>query len=221
MVRRQVPSSLRAPNERTPNRKPVMDHDGVIKNVVEYLGNKPEWRIAETEMILPPMPKEEDFGRTKYGIERRADVMSWNPGGQEFIIFECKASWSDFFRDHKFVDYKKWCNLFSFAVPEELATAARLRMEESPDLYEGVGLLVIPNDFGNRRMIRKPVRRDWDKGEYEKMTERWAMSCHNRLIGTRLEIAQLKFEIKSLRVDIKHAGRYGLHDVYPTTERQS
>ena len=223
MVRRQVPSSLKAPEERTPNRQPVMDHNGVIKNVVDYLGNKPEWRIAETEMILPPMPKEDGFGRTIRGVERRADVMSWNPRDQEFIIFECKASWSDFHRDRKFMDYQKWCNMFAFAVPEELATAVRLRMEDVPGWYEGVGLLIIPNDFGNRRMVRKPVRREWDKGEYEKMIERWAMSCHNRLVDTRFEITQLKHEAKSLRIDIKYAGRvcYGLHHDSPTTERQS
>lgn len=210
-----------APNERTPNRKPVMDHDGVIKNVVEYLGNKPEWRIAETEMVLPPMPAE-DNSRPINGVERRADVMAWNPRDKEFCIFECKASWQDFFRDRKFFDYQKWCNLFAFAVPEELAIAARLRMEDVPGWYEGVGLLIIPNDFGNRRMVRKPVRRKWDKGEYQKVVERWAMSCQNRLIGTRVEIAQLKYEAKNLRSDLKQAGRsgYGLHHD-PTTKRST
>ncbi len=193
---RQTFANLMAPNERTPNRKPVMDHDGVAKNVVEYLGNKPEWRIAETEMVLPPMPKKNDFGRTIRGIERRADVMAWNPRDQEFYIFECKANWRDFFNDRKFFDYQKWCNLFAFAVPEELATAVRLRMEDVPGWYEGVGLLVIPNNFGHRRMVRKPVRRKWDEDEYQKMVERWAMSCQNRLIGTRLEIAQLQYQWK-------------------------
>lgn len=188
-------NSLMAPNERTPNRKPVMDHDGVERNVVEYLGNKPEWRIAETEMVLPPMPAE-DNGRPISGVERRADVMAWNPRDQEFIIFECKANWRDFSNDRKFVDYKKWCNLFAFAVPEELAVAARLRMEDG-SAYEGVGLLVIPNDFGHRRMVRKPVRREWEEGEYEKVVERWAMSCQNRLIGTRLEIARLQYQWKT------------------------
>ena len=211
-------SSLMAPNERTPNRKPVMDHDGVIKSVVEYLGNKPEWRIAETEMVLPPMPKEKDFGRTKCGIERRADVMAWNPGSEEFIIFECKASWSDFFKDRKFMDYKKWCNLFAFAVPEELAVAARLRMEDVPGWYEGVGLLVIPNDFGHRRMVRKPVRREWDEDDYQKVVTRWAMSCQNRLIGTRMEIARLAYEVKNLSIDLKQAGKpcYRLHHDVPS-----
>ncbi len=189
-------SSLMAPNERVPKRKPVMDHDSVERNVVEYLGNKPEWRIAETEMVLPPMPKENDFGRTVRGVERRADVMAWNPRDSEFIIFECKANWRDFFNDHKFIDYKKWCNLFAFAVPEELAVAVRLRMEDV-GAYEGVGLLVIPNGFGQRRMVRKPVRRDWEEGEYHKMIERWAMSCQNRLIGTRIEIARLQYQWKS------------------------
>lgn len=203
--------SLMAPNERVPRRKPVMDHNGVVKNVVEYLGNKAEWRIAETEMCLPPMPKKNDLGRTIQGVERRADVMAWNPGGKEFCIFECKASWSDFFRDRKFFDYQKWCNLFAFAVPEELAAAARLRMEYVPGWYEGVGLLVIPNDYGNRRMVRKPVRREWDEGEYEQMVVRWAMSCQNRLIGTRMEIARLEYETKNLRSDLRQAGppRYG------------
>ncbi len=190
-------ASLMASNERTPNRKPVMDHDGVAKNVVEYLGNKPEWRIAETEMVLPPMPKKNDFGRTIRGVERRADVMAWNPRDQEFYIFECKANWRDFFNDRKFFDYRKWCNLFAFAVPEELAVAVRLRMEDVPGWYEGVGLLVIPNDFGHRRMVRKPVRREWDEGEYQKVVERWAMSCQNRLIGTRLEIARLQYQWKT------------------------
>ncbi len=188
-------ANLMADNERTPKRKPVMDHDGVTKNVVEYLGNKPEWRIAETEMVLPPMPKDDDFGRTSRGVERRADVMAWNPRDREFYIFECKANWGDFFRDHKFIDYKKWCNLFAFAVPEELAVAVRLRMEDVGG-YKGVGLLVIPNDSGRRRMVRKPVRRKWDKGEYQKVVERWAMSCQNRLIGTRLEIARLEYQWK-------------------------
>ena len=206
-----------APNERTPSRKPVMDHDGVIKSVVEYLDNKPEWRIAETEMVLPPMPKENDFGRTKCGIERRADVMAWNPGSEEFIIFECKASWSDFFKDRKFMDYKKWCNLFAFAVPEELAVATRLRMEDVPGWYEGVGLLVIPNDFGHRRMVRKPVRRKWDEDDYQKVVTRWAMSCQNRLIGTRMEIAHLAYEVKNLSSDLKQAGKpcYRLHHDVP------
>ncbi len=198
-------SNLMAPNERVPKRKPVMDHDGVEQNVVEYLGNKPEWRIAETEMVLPPMPKENDFGRKIRGIERRADVMAWNQRDQEFIIFECKANWRDFFNDHKFVDYKKWCNVFAFAVPEELAVAVRLRMEDVGG-YEGVGLLVIPNDFGHRRMVRKPVRREWEKGEYQRMVERWAESCQNRLIGTRLEISRLQYEAKNLRSDLKQCG---------------
>ncbi len=187
-----------------------MSHFGVAENVVEYLGNKPEWRIAETEMVLPPMPEEGTFGPMN-GVERRADVMAWNPRDQEFYIFECKASWSDFHRDHKFVDYTKWCNLFAFAVPEELAAAARLRMQEKPDLYKNAGLLVIPNDYGHRRMVIKPVRREWDEDEYQKMIERWAMSCHNRLIGTRREIAQLKYEAKNLRSDLRQAGppQYG------------
>lgn len=203
-------NSLMAPDERTPRRKPVMDHDGVAKNVIEYLGNQSQWRIAETEMVLPPMPAEGTFGPMN-GVERRADVMAWNPRDQEFIIFECKASWSDFHRDRKFFDYRKWCNLFAFAVPEELAAAARLRMEDVPGWYDGVGLLVIPNDYGHRRMVLKPTHREWDKGDYQKMVERWAMSCHNRLIGTRMEIAQLKHEAKNLRSDLRQAGppQYG------------
>ena len=214
-------NSLMAPDERTPRRKPVMDHIGVTNNVIEYLGNKPEWRIAETEMVLPPMPKKDQFsGRAVRGVERRADVMAWNPQDQEFIIFECKASWSDFHRDRKFFDYRKWCNYFTFAVPEELATAARLRMEDVPGWYAGVGLLVIPNDFGNRRMVIKPVRREWDEDDYQKMVGRWAMSCHNRLIGTRAEIANLKFEARNLRSDLKQAGPPRYYDP-STTPRSS
>ncbi len=215
-------SSLMAPNERTPKRKPVMDHDGVERNVVEYLGNKPEWRIAETEMVLPPMPAEYN-GRPIHGVERRADVMAWNPRDSEFIIFECKANWRDFFNDRKFFDYRKWCNLFAFAVPEELAAAARLRMEDVPGWYEGVGLLVIPNDFGHRRMVRKPVRREWEEGEYQDMVARWAMSCQNRLIGTRMEIARLAYEAKNLRSDLKQAGKpcYGIHHDDPATQRST
>ena len=135
----------------TPRRVPVLDHTAVVKNTVEWFQNKNQWQSVEVEMSLPQDKPSSTI--------RRADIVAWDRGGQEFYIIEAKSQWNDFIRDRKFFEYRKWCTWFAFAVPEELAACARKRMEAVPGWYEGVGLLVIPNAFGNRRMIRRPAVR--------------------------------------------------------------
>lgn len=176
------------PSGRTPSRKPVMDHDGVVSNTVDYLRNKHQWRAAvETEMQLPKTSTMKKI--------RRADVVAWNQSDREFYIVEAKATWSDFQADMKFMEYKDWCTYMAFAVPEELATPARLWMEDrdGPRAFGGVGLLVIPNDFSARRMVRKPKRRPMSNERYLMMIERWALSCRGRLVGAREKIDELRY----------------------------
>ena len=48
---------------------------------------------------------------------RRADVMAIEPGGQTLIV-EIKSSIEDFRSDHKWPEYRDFCDLFYFAVPQ-------------------------------------------------------------------------------------------------------
>lgn len=48
---------------------------------------------------------------------RRADVMAIEPGGRTLIV-EIKSSIEDFRSDHKWPEYRDFCDLFYFAVPE-------------------------------------------------------------------------------------------------------
>lgn len=171
----------------TPRRTPILDHAAVVKSVVEWFQNKSKWRAAETEM---PLPQTEP--------ERRADVLAWNQNDREFYIIEAKAGWNDFVRDRKFHDYRKWCNWFAFAVPEELVASALRRMNDPdvPRRYGGVGLLVIPNDFGPRRMVRRPTKYEMPEQTYMQMVERWGKSCWGRLIGARQKIAEQEFDLR-------------------------
>ncbi len=176
-----------ADSGRTPRRLPVYDHAGIVANTVAYLQNNIKWRSTETEITLPWTP---DMKKT-----RRADVVAWNRHDEEFYIVECKASWADFQGDHKFMEYKGWCTYMAFAVPEELAMAARLWMEErdGPRAYGGVGLLVIPNDTHTpRRMVRKSKKRPM-KMAYYPMLAHWAAACRNRLVDARFKVADLEF----------------------------
>lgn len=182
--------TLMKPSGRTPRRRPVQTHLSVITNTVAYLQNKGQWQSVETEMQLPKTPDMKKL--------RQADVVAWNRRDQEFYIVEAKASWNDFMRDMKFMEYKDWCTWMAFAVPEELATAARIWMDErdGPRAYGGVGLLVIPNDYTDRRMVRKPERRPMESGVYWMMVEQWAASCRSRLVGARMKIAELEYWAK-------------------------
>lgn len=176
---------------RTPRRKPVMDHAGVVANTIAYLANNHKWRSAETEITLPWTP---DMKKT-----RRADVVAWNRHDEEFYIVECKASWADFQGDHKFMEYKGWCTYLAFAVPEELATAAKLWMEDhdGPRSYGGVGLLVIPNDIHTaRRMVRKSKKRAMGEAYYP-MLAHWAAACHSRLVAERWKSEELEMRWKN------------------------
>lgn len=167
-----------------PSRTPILDHTAVINGVIEWFQNKAQWRAVETEMKLPQTEP-----------ERRVDLISWNRSGREFYIIEAKAQWNDFVRDRKFFDYQKWCNWFAFAVPEELAACARRRMEDIPGWYEGVGLLVIPNDFSPRRMVRRPAKNEMTGQTYEMMVEQWAWLCHGRMFDARRKIAELEWRL--------------------------
>lgn len=186
-----------------PRRTPVLDHAAVTKAVVEWFQNKSQWRMVETEMAMPTSRRTDMTRRPRTStIIRRADVIAFNSTDHEFYIIEVKAQWNDFLRDHKFSDYRKWCDWFAFAVPEELAECARWRMEDAPGRqYEGVGLLVIPNDYSNRRMVRRPKRREMDQETYTAMVERWGQSCWGRLIGTRGRIAELEYQWKNRNLE--------------------
>ena len=177
-------------DRRTPRREPVHDHLSIVNNTVAYLQNKRQWRAIETEMMLPKTPSMKKV--------RQADVVAWNRYDREFYIVECKAAWNDFQRDHKWLEYKDWCHYMAFAVPEELAEAARLWMEDCP-VYKGIGLLVIPNDFSDRRMVRRPARRPMAKSAYWMMVEQWATSCRSRLIGARLKVVELEYKLQEAR----------------------
>ncbi len=166
----------------TPRRKPVLDTSAVTKAVIEWFQNKSQWRMVEAEMALP--------------CNRRADVIAANYVDREFYIIKVKAQWNDFVRDRKFFDYRKWCDWFAFAVPEELASCARKRMDEIPGWYEDVGLLVIPNDYGSRRLVRRPVKNKMTRANYLKMTERWGKSCWGRLLDARAKNAELEWWLR-------------------------
>ncbi len=183
----------------TPRRTPILDTPAITTAVVEWFQNKSKWRAVETEMALPTSLRRKTTPKSAPStIIRRADVIAFNPTDHEFYIIEIKAQWNDFIRDRKFFDYRRWCDWFAFAVPEELATCARRRMEDIPGWYEGVGLLVIPNDFGPRRMARRPKQSKMTRSDYVKMTERWGKSCWGRLIGLRSKIAELEWRLRDL-----------------------
>lgn len=180
---------LMADSGRTPRRTPVLDHAGVTRNAIDYLTNA-GWYFIETEVKLPKTPEMKKV--------RQADVVAWNRGSREVFIIESKASWNDFQRDHKFMEYKDWCHFMAFAVPEELAQAARLWMEDhdGPRAYGGVGLLVIPNVFGSCRMVRRPERRPMERGAYLMVIEQLASSMRSRLVGARVQIAEWEYKWK-------------------------
>ena len=183
-------------NGRTPRRVPVLDHTGVIRNAVDYLTNA-GWYFIETEVQLPQTP---DMKKV-----RQADVLAWDRRKREVFIIEAKATWGDFQRDRKFMEYKGWCHYLSFAVPEELAQAARLWMEEhdTPRAYGGVGLLVIPNDFGPRRMVRKPERRPMEHDAYPQVVAQLASSMRSRLVGARMRIDELEYLWKTRNLEAR------------------
>lgn len=188
---------LMEPSGRTPRRRPVHNHLSIINNTVTYLQNKSQWRSVETEMLLPKTPDMKKL--------RQADVVAWNRRDQEFYIVECKASWNDFMRDMKFMEYKGWCTYMAFAVPEELAEAARLWMEDrdGPRAFGGVGLLVIPNDYTDRRMVRRPKRRPMENDAYWLMVEQWAASCRSRLVGARMRIGELEYQWRNRNLEAR------------------
>jgi hypothetical protein len=199
-----------------PRRTPVLDHAAVTKAVIEWFQNKSQWRAAETEMALPTSPRRKATPKSAPStIVRRADVIAFNSADHEFYIIEVKAQWNDFHQDRKFFDYRKWCNWFAFAVPEELAVCARRRMDDIPGWYEGVGLLVIPNDYSDRRMVRRPKKYEMSDEDYRSMAERWGLSCWGRLIGTRTKIAELEWQLKNIRSDVRQLQKK-LGDSNPT-----
>lgn len=185
-------AELMAPSRRTPKQTPLLSHTDVINGVVDWLLNKSEWRWIEKEMQLPPGAKHLGV----YPPIRQADVVAWNRRDREVYIIEAKAHWDDFLRDHKFMEYRQWCHWFAFAVPEELAPYAKLRMEDVPGWYEGVGLLVIPNGGGRRRMIRRPEKAKVSWQKYRSMIEQCAASARSRLVGARMQIAELEWRLE-------------------------
>lgn len=188
--------SLMSDSRRTPRREPVLDHTAVTRNAVDYLTNA-GWPFIETEVWLPKTPEMKKV--------RIADVVAWNRSEREVFIVESKASWNDFQRDRKFMEYKDWCHLMAFAVPEELATAARLWMDErnGPRAYGGVGLLVIPNDFGRRRMVRRPERRLMANSAYLMVVEQLASSMRSRLVGVRIQITEWEYKWKARNLEAR------------------
>ncbi len=191
-----------------PQRTPVLDTPAVTNGVVEWFQNKSQWRMVETEMCMPV----EDW---RYDTERRADVVAFNYTTHEFYIVEVKTQWNDFTRDRKFPDYRKWCNWFAFAMPEELIACAKRRMDATPG-YEGVGLLVIPNNCGNRHLVRRPKKYEMPAEDYLLMVERWGRSCWGRTVGARQEIAELKWRVNSLKEDLRP--RQSLTPRHPSPE---
>lgn len=163
-----------------PRRTPILDTPAITKAVIEWFQNKSKWRMVEAEMALPTM--------------HRADVIAWNQDDRQFYIVEVKAQWNDFVRDRKFLKYRQWCDWFAFAVPEELVACVRRRMDEIPGWYEGVGLLVIPNDFSPRRMVRRPKRSEMNESDYSNMVARWGRSCWGRIFDLRAENASLRYQ---------------------------
>lgn len=172
----------------TPRRTPVLDTPAVTAAVLDWFGNKAKWRTATAEMALPN--------------DQRADVIALNRTDHEFYIIEVKTKWNDFMRDRKFFTYRQWCDWFAFAVPEELAACARKRMDMVPGWYEGVGLLVIPNDFSPRRMVRRPTQSKMVHEDYVKMLERWGQSCWGRIFDLRSDLAAHKLWLKNAHSDI-------------------
>ena len=171
----------------TPRRKPVLDTSAVTKAVIEWFQNKSQWRMVEAEMALPITNRAD--------IIRRADIIAANYTDREFYIVEVKAQWNDFIRDRKFLEYRKWCDWFAFAMPEELISCARKRMDEIPG-YDGVGLLMIPNSYGARRLVRRPVKNKMTRANYLKMAERWGKSCWGRLLDARAKNAELEWRLR-------------------------
>ena len=51
---------------------------------------------------------------------RRADVLAVGPGRGEIVIAEIKSSRADFLSDHKWREYRPWCDQFFFAIPPGL-----------------------------------------------------------------------------------------------------
>jgi len=174
----------------------VLDHAAVTKNAVDYLTNA-GWYFIETEVQLPKTPEMKKV--------RVADVVAWNRRDRAVFIVESKASWNDFQRDHKFMEYKDWCHFMAFAVPEELAQAARMWMDEhnGPRAYGGVGLLVISNDFSPRRMVRTPERRPMERSAYLMVVEQLASSMRSRLVGTRIRIDELEYKWKTRNLEAR------------------
>ena len=167
-------------------RKPILDHTSVINAAVQWFGNRSGWWWVESEMALP----QDDPPRI-------ADVVAWNRSERQFFIIEAKAGWKDFHQDRKFLDYRKWCHWFAFAMPEELVSAALRRMDDVPGWYEGVGLLLVPNGFGPKRMVRRPKKQTMPEELYLRMVEQCAASVRSKLFGARLRITHLELGLKN------------------------
>jgi hypothetical protein len=75
---------------------------------------------------------------------RRADLMALGPKGQIFIV-EVKSSLEDFRTDHKWGDYRPYCDAFAFAVAPEFPRQA---LPQEPGL-------IVADGFGGA-VLREP-----------------------------------------------------------------
>lgn len=176
----------------TPKRKPVLDHASVAKAAVEWLWGRSGWWWILTEMLLPQRHP-----------SRVADVVAWNQRDRQFFVIEAKADWRDFYRDRKFLDYRRWCHWFAFALPEELAPCARRRMDDVPGWYAGAGLLVISSQYGPRHMARRPKKQPMTEETYQQMIEQCAASAGSKLAAMRMDLTDARINIDRLEAMVR------------------
>ena len=96
---------------------------------------------------------------------RRADVIALAPDGRLTIV-EIKSSVADFRADHKWPDYRDFCDRFFFAIPETLPAEI---------LPEAAGLIVA-DSFG-AAILREPPEHPLAGARRKAVTLRFARSA--------------------------------------------
>lgn len=102
---------------------------------------------------------------------RRADLLALAPDGR-FAIVEVKSCPRDFLTDHKWPDYRAWCDLLYFAVDERFAQAL---------LPADTGLIVASDQ--DAAILRAPPEHPLAGARRRSLTLRFALLAARRASG--------------------------------------
>lgn len=100
---------------------------------------------------------------------RRADIMAMSPKG-EFWIVEIKSSIADFKADHKWPDYKDYCDRLFFASHEGVPA----------DLFPDEQGLIMADGFG-AEILRDAPEHKLSAARRKAVMQRYATAAANRL----------------------------------------